>query len=424
MDSRLPGLYKQDLDQRLSSVAERADLSEDAVRALEGKSFDAEDADTVSENVIGTIEFPLGIATNFRIDGQDRFVPMAIEESSVVAAAANAAKWARQTGGFYTSVSGPVMIAQIQTVDVADSHAAALRIQRRAEELIELANEQDPILVEHGGGCEDIQTRVVDTPRGEMVITHLVVDVRDAMGGNAVNTMAEALAPEIESVTGGDVLLRILSNLADRRLARASCSIPPAELESDEIDLSGTEIRDRIVDAWAFAESDPYRAATHNKGIMNGIDAVATATYNDWRAIEAGAHAYAAADGYGPLTNYAVDGEGNLACTIELPIQAGTVGGATQLQPVAKAAMELLDVDSADEFAGVLAAVGLAQNLGGLRALVSEGIQSGHMNLHAKNIAVQAGSPPDLVDEIAARMVATDEIRQDRAEELVEELGE
>jgi hydroxymethylglutaryl-CoA reductase len=424
MDSRIPGLYKQDIDERLSSVADRAGLSEDAVRAIEGESFDAADADVVSENVVGTIEFPLSVATNFRIDGEDVFVPMAVEESSVVAAAANAAKWARPNGGFFTSVSGPIMIAQVQAVDVADPHAAALRIQRREDELIELANEQDPVLVEHGGGCEEIHTRVLDTPRGEMVVTHLLVDVRDAMGGNAVNTMAEALAPEIEEITGGEVQLRILSNLADRRLARASCTVPPEELETDEVDLSGTEVRDRIVDAWAFAESDPYRAATHNKGIMNGIDAVATATYNDWRAIEAGAHAYAARDGYGSLTNYEVDADGNLACTIELPIQAGTVGGATQLQPVAKAAMELLDVDSADEFAGVLASAGLAQNLPGLRALVSEGIQTGHMNLHAKNIAVQAGAPPELVDDIAARMVAEDAIRQDRAEALIEELSE
>jgi len=424
MDSRIPGLYKQNIDERLSSVAERAGLSEDAVRALKGEAFDAAEADVVSENVVGTIEFPLSVATNFRIDGEDVLVPMAVEESSVVAAASNGAKWARPTGGFATSTSGPIMIAQIQAVDVADAHAAALRIQRREDDLIELANEQDPVLVEHGGGCEEIRARVLDTPRGEMVVTHLLVDVRDAMGGNAVNTMAEALAPEIESITGGEVHLRILSNLADRRLARASCAVPPEELETDEVDLTGTEVRDRIVDAWAFAASDPYRAATHNKGIMNGIDAVVTATYNDWRAIEAGAHAYAARGGYGPLTTYAVDEGGNLSCTIELPIQAGTVGGATQLQPVAQAAMELLDVGSAEEFAGVLAAVGLAQNLAGLRALVSEGIQTGHMNLHAKNIAVQAGAPPELVDDIAARMVSEDAIRQDRAEELIAELSE
>jgi len=256
-----------------------------------------------------------------------------------------------------------------------------------------------------------------------MVVTHLVVDVRDAMGGNAVNTMAEALAPEIEELTGGEVQLRILSNLADRRLARASCRIPPEELETDETDLSGEAVRDRIVDAWAFADADPYRAATHNKGIMNGVDAVATATFNDWRAIEAGAHAYAAEGGYGPLTNYEVDDDGYLACSIEIPMQVGTIGGATALHDGAGAAMELLDVESAEELAGVVAAVGLAQNYAGLRALVSEGIQTGHMRLHAKNLAVQAGAPEQLVDEIADRMVVEDAIRQDRAEELLDELA-
>ena len=424
MDSRISGFYKQESGERLATIAERADLSADAREALAGEAFDREDADLVSENVVGTIEFPLSVATNFLVDGEDKLVPMAVEETSVVAAASNAARWARTEGGFETDVSGPLMIAQVQAVDVADPHAAKVRINRREDDLIELANEQDPVLVEHGGGCREIQPRVIDTPRGEMVVTHLVVDVRDAMGGNAVNTMAEALAPEIEEITGGEVELRILSNLADRRLARATCTIPPEELPSGEDDLTGEEVRDRIVDAWAFAEGDPYRAATHNKGIMNGIDAVVTATYNDWRAIEAGAHAYAARDGYGALTNYAVTEDGDLACSIELPIQIGTVGGATQLQPVAKAAMEILDVDSADDLAGVLAAVGLAQNLAALRALVSEGIQSGHMSLHAKNIAVQAGAPADLVDDIAARMVAEDAIRQDRAEELIEELAE
>jgi hydroxymethylglutaryl-CoA reductase len=424
MDSRISGFYKQDIDERRDAIAERTDLSEDAQAALEGEAFDEADADLVSENVVGTIKYPLSVATNFLVDGEDKLVPMAIEETSVVAAASNAAKWARPEGGFETDVSGPLMIAQIQAVDVADPHAAAVRINRHEEELIELANEQDPVLVEHGGGCREIHPRVIDTPRGEMVVTHLIVDVRDAMGGNAVNTMAEALAPEIQEITGGEVELRILSNLADRRLARATCTIPPEQLPSGEDDLTGEEVRDRIVDAWAFAEGDPYRAATHNKGIMNGIDAIVTATYNDWRAIEAGAHTYAALDGYGSLSSYAVTDDGNLACSIELPIQIGTVGGATQLQPVAQAAMEILDVDTADELAGVLAAVGLAQNVAALRALVSEGIQSGHMSLHAKNIAVQAGAPADIVDEVAARMVAEDAVRQDRAEELIAELSD
>lgn len=422
MDSRISGLYKLDPEDRLSKIAEATELSEEVQSKVATQGIDAAEADAISENVIGTIEYPLGIATNFVIDGQDKLIPMGIEETSVVAAASNAAKMARPTGGFCTQTSGPYMISQIQATEVDTPRAAKIEILDAKESLIELANEQDPVLVDHGGGCEDIEVQLIETPRGEMVITRLIVNVQDAMGGNAVNTMAEALAPEIEQLTRGNVSLRILSNLADRRLARASCIIDPSELETEDTDLSGEDIRDRIIDAWAFAVGDPYRAATHNKGIMNGIDAVATATYNDWRAIEAGAHAYAAVDGYGPLTTYEGDSDGNLVCSIELPMQVGTIGGATQLQPVAEAALEILDVDSANDLAGVFAAVGLAQNLGGLRALVSEGIQSGHMSLHAKNIAIQANAPEHLVDEIAARMVAEEAIRQDRAEELIDEL--
>jgi hydroxymethylglutaryl-CoA reductase len=424
MDSRIPGFYKQDIDERRHTVADRAGLSDEAVAAVEGRGLDPVRADTISENVIGTLEYPLSIATNFRVDGEDRLIPMAVEETSVVAAASYGARMARERGGFTTQVTGPHMIAQIQAVDVADPFAAKQRVLDAQADLVALANEQDPVLVEHGGGCEDVQVRVLDTDRGPMVVTHLVVNVQDAMGGNAVNSMAETLAPEIESLTGGTVELRILSNLADRRIARARCTVPPELLTDDDAELGGTAVRDRIADAGAFAEADPYRAATHNKGIMNGIDAVTTATFNDWRAIEAGAHAYAALDGYTSLSNYEVDADGNLACSIELPIQIGTVGGATQLQPVAGAAMDILDVDSADEFAGILAAVGLAQNLAGLRALVSEGIQHGHMSLHAKNIAIQAGAPSHLVDDVAERMVEEDAIREDRAVELVDELAE
>ncbi|MFW5896194.1 MAG: hydroxymethylglutaryl-CoA reductase, degradative [archaeon] len=422
MDSRISGFYRQSVEQRRETIADLADLSEEAIEAIGGRGLDDVRADTISENVIGTLEYPLSVATNFRIDGEDRLIPMAVEETSVVAAASYAALMARDTGGFTTDVSGPLMIAQIQAVDVADPHAAKLRILKEKERLMELADEQDPVLVKFGGGCEDVEVRVVDTPRGEMVVTHLIVNVQDAMGGNAVNSMAEALAPEIEDITGGEVELRILSNLADRRLARATCTIAPGNLEDSDSDLSGEEVRDRIVDAWAFAEADPYRAATHNKGIMNGIDAVTTATFNDWRAIEAGAHTYAAMGGYGSLSKYEVNEAGHLSCSIELPIQVGTVGGATQLQPAAQGAMEILDVDSADEMAGVLAAVGLAQNLAALRALVSEGIQRGHMSLHAKNIAIQAGAEGDQVDRIAEIMVEEDAIRQDRADELLEEL--
>lgn len=422
MESRIKGFYKSSPADRLQTIAERANLSDEAQSALKEVGLTIGSADSVSENVIGTIEYPLSVSTNFVIDGEDKLIPMAVEETSVVAAASYGALMARDTGGFETNVSGAIMVSQIQALDVADPHAAKVRILNAKDGLVELANEQDPVLVEHGGGCEDIEVRVIDTPEGQMVITQLIVDVRDAMGGNAVNTMAEALAPEIEQLTGGNVSLRILSNLADRRLARAHCRLHPDALVSDDAELSGIEVRDRIVDAWAFAAGDPYRAATHNKGIMNGVDAVATATFNDWRAIEAGAHAYASQGGYGPLTHYEVDEEGYLSCSIELPMQVGTIGGATKLHPTAQASMELLDVDSADELAGVMAAVGLAQNYAGLRALVSEGIQAGHMSLHAKNIAIQAGVPEDLVDEVAAQMVAEEEVRQDRAEALAEKL--
>ncbi|WP_276256446.1 hydroxymethylglutaryl-CoA reductase, degradative [Halomontanus rarus] len=418
MDSRVPGFYELSPADRLEAILERCDCDSDARDALETTS-QLDVADQLSENVISTIAYPLSIATNFRIDGVDRFVPMATEESSVVAASAHGAKLARHHGGFYTSVDGPFMIGQIQVTDLADPRAARARILEHASEIRAEANDQG-VLVSHGGGCEEVTARVLDTPRGEMVVVHLVVNTQDAMGANAVNTMAEGVAPLVEELTGGEVILRILSNLADRRLARARCTIPTEALDRDDTERSGAEVRDRIVDAWAFAAADPYRAATHNKGVLNGMDSLALATMNDWRAIEAGAHAYAARDGYGPLTTYEVDADGNLSCSIEVPVQTGVVGGATRAHPTAHAAMELLDVDTADELAGVFASVGLAENVASMRALADEGIQTGHMKLHAKNVAAEAGAPEDLVAEIAARMVAEDDVRASRARELVE----
>jgi hydroxymethylglutaryl-CoA reductase len=417
MDSRIPGFYEQSPEDRRATVTERAALDDDAVAALDG---DVALADRLSENVVGTVDLPVSVATNFTVDGEDVLVPMATEESSVVAAASFGAKMARETGGFTTSTSGPYMLAQVQVVDVADPRAAKTRLLDRAGDLQAVANDQG-VLVSHGGGCEDVEVRVVDTPRAEMVVVHLVVNTADAMGANAVNTMAEAVAPHVESIAGGDVSLRILSNLADRRLARAHCRIPPTTLERDDSDRSGETVRDRIVDAWAFAAGDPYRAATHNKGVMNAVDALAVATLNDWRAIEAGAHAYAAQGGYGPLTAFEVADDGSLACSIELPMQLGTVGGAAGVHPTASAAMDVLDVDSSEAFAGVAAALGLAENLASLRALVTEGIQTGHMKLHAKNVAAEAGAPEDLVEEIAAQMVAEEDVRQGRARELLEQ---
>lgn len=419
MDSRIPGFYELSPDQRLAAVEERCDLSAEEREALAGGPREV--ADRLSENVVGTVSLPLSVATNFAVDGEDYLVPMATEESSVVAAAAHGARMARETGGFETSVAGPEMIGQVGVRDVADPRAAVARVRERREEIRATANDQG-VLVSHGGGCEAVEARVVDTPRGEMVVVHLVVDVRDAMGANAVNAMAEAVAPVVEDATGGEAVLRILSNLADRRVARARCTVPPSALAREDGDRTGEEVRDRIVDAWAMAAGDPYRAATHNKGVCNGMDALAAATLNDWRAVEAGAHAFAARGGYGPLSAYEVDGDGNLACSIEVPVQVGTVGGATRAHPTARAAMSVLGVESADEFAGLFAAVGLAENLASMRALADEGIQAGHMKLHARNVASEAGAPEDLVDEVAARMVAEDDVRAGRARELVEDL--
>lgn len=420
MNSRIPGFYERSPTDRLEIVRERCDLSTEAEEDLGG---DVETVDRLSENVVGSIAYPLSVATNFTIDGEDVLIPMTVEESSVVAAASHGAKLARETGGFTTTVTEPRMIGQIQVIGIADPRAAKARVLEREASIRELANDQG-VLVDHGGGCEGVEVRVLETPRGEMLRVHLLVDVRDAMGANAVNTMVEAVAPEIEAVTGGEVSLRVLSNLADRRLARARCRIDPAAFEREDASLAGTEVRDRIADAWAFAAADPYRTATHNKGIMNGVDAVAAATLSDWRALEAGAHAYAArGEGYGPLTSFEVDDEGFLAGTIELPIQVGTVGGATRSHPTSRAAMEILDVESATEFAGVLAAVGLAQNVASLRALVAEGIQSGHMKLHAENVAAEAGATGGRIQEIAARMVAEDDVRHGRARELIDELS-
>ncbi len=422
MDSRIPDFYEETPQRRREIITSRCLLSEEDSDALrEGPN--SELMDSLSENVIGSISLPLSVATNFVIDGEDVLVPMAVEESSVVAAASYGAKLTRDTGGFSTSVSGPYMLGQIQIRDISDPFSAKMRVLERADEIRSMANDQG-VLVSHGGGCEDVTARVVDTPRGPMVVVHLLVNVQDAMGANAVNTMAEAVAPLVEEETSGEAVLRVLSNLADHRVARVQCTITPEMLEREQSSLSGEEVRDRIVDAWAFAAGDPYRAATHNKGILNGMDALAVATMNDWRAIEAGAHAFAANDGYGPLSTYEIDTEGNLSCSIEVPVQVGTVGGATRAHPTASAAMKILDVESSDELVAIFGAVGLAENIASMRALADEGIQTGHMKLHAKNIARETDAPDELIEEIAARMVAEDDIRAGRARELAEELSQ
>jgi hydroxymethylglutaryl-CoA reductase len=375
-------------------------------------------ADKMVENVIGMFQVPLGIAMNFVIDGREVLIPMATEEPSVIAAASNGARMAREAGGFSTSCTGPVMRAIIQATGIADPFGAKQAILLHKDELTEMANGKDPMLIKYGGGVKDIEVHVIESRLGPMVVTHLIVDCRDAMGANAVNTMAEALAPQIERITGGRVYLRIISNLADKRLARAR-AVFRAE------DIGGPEVVEGIIQAAALAEVDPYRAATHNKGIMNGVTAVVLATGNDTRAVEAGAHAYASIKGrYQSLTRYERNKDGDLVATIELPVAVGLVGGATRVHPVAKSAVKILGVKTADDLSRIIAAVGLCQNFAALRALASEGIQRGHMSLHAKNVAAQAGAKCDLIEIIAARMAAERRINVDRAAELMKELEE
>jgi len=412
--SLVSGFYKLSLKERLQFVKEFADLTDEETDLLQKTgSLPLDLADRMIENVIGAISVPLGVAVNFLVNKRDCLVPMAIEEPSVVAAASYAAKMAREGGGFRTSSTPPIMIGQIQAVGIKDPYAARMRVIRSKDEILKKANDQDPVLVSVGGGAKDLQAKVIQTTQGPMLITELHVDCRDAMGANAVNTMAEAVAPIIERITGGRVHLRIISNLATKRLARAWCVVPKNA-------VGGEEIVESIVDAYAFAAADPYRAATHNKGILNGIIAVIIATCNDHRAIEAGAHAYAARNGrYTTLSRWERNENGDLVGSIELPMAVGLIGGAVRTHPIAKIAVKILGVKTANEFAEVLAAVGLAQNLGALRALAHEGIQRGHMSLHARNIAVAAGATDRLIDLVAERMVEERKIRMDRAKELI-----
>ena len=413
--SVVSGFYKLSPKERLTFVKEFAGLSDEECALLRNTgSLPLDLANRMIENVVGAMPVPLGIGVNFQINKRDYLIPMAIDEPSVVAAASYAAKMARQGEGFYTSSTPPIMIGQIQAVDIKDPYAARMQVIQAKEEILKKANDQDPMLVSVGGGAKDLDAKVIHTTEGPMLITELHVDCRDAMGANAVNTMAEAVAPIIERVTDGRVYLRIISNLATKRLARAWCIVPKEA-------IGGEDIVDGIVNAYAFATSDPYRAATHNKGILNGIIAVIIATCNDHRAIEAGAHAYAVRNGYyTTLSTWEKKENGDLVGSIELPMAVGLIGGAVRTHPIAKIALKILGVKTANEFAEVLAAVGLAQNLGALRALAHEGIQRGHMSLHARNIAVAAGATGELIDLVAEKMVEERKIRMDRAKDLIE----
>lgn len=413
--SKVSGFYKLPVKDRVKFVKDFADLSKEE-EELFSSHLDMETADRMIENVLGTFEIPLGIAVNFQINGKDYIVPMAIEESSVVAAASNAAKIARVKGGFTTEFSNPLMIGQIQLLKVEDVAGAAQGILNHKKELLELANAQDKILVKLGGGAKDLEVRILDSPLGKMIVTHLIVDVRDAMGANAVNTMCEALAPMLEELTGGKVRLKILSNLADKRIVKAKAVF-------DKEKIGGEKVVDAFIESYTLASIDPYRAATHNKGIMNGIDALIIATGNDFRAIEAGAHAYAARNGqYTSLSRYYKDKDGNLVGELELPMAVGIVGGAANIHPKARLCRKILGITTAQELAEVIVSLGLAQNFAAVFALSTVGIQKGHMSLHAKNIAVMAGAKGDQIDKVTKQLVKEGNVKLDRAKEIIEKI--
>ena len=423
-NSRLGGFYQLNPFERLQVVKSFDGLNDEDLRQLHGGNgaLTVERADKMIENVVGTFNLPLGVATNFQINGRDVLIPMVVEEPSIVAGASYAAKLVRAGGGFQTNSTAPVMIGQIQLVNIADPGRARFDILARKDEILALANRQSSSLLALGGGAQDIEVHCFEnSPMGPMLVVHLLIDCRDAMGANAINTMAEAVAPLVEQISGGRAYLRILSNLSDRRLSRARAVVPPSALARDGI--AGGEVIEGILWAYSFAAVDPYRAATHNKGILNGIDPVLIATGNDWRAVEAGAHAYAARGGqYTSLSVWERDAQGNLVGTIEMPLAVGIVGGATKVHPAAQAALKLLHVAHANELAEICVCAGLASNLAAMRALATEGIQRGHMGLHARQIAMAAGAHGGEIDEITRRMVEEKLIKPARAETLLLEL--
>lgn len=413
--SVVSGFYKLPIEKRREFVTQFANLNEDDVKSF-SSSLDLATADRMIENVLGTFELPLGLAVNFLINNKEYILPMVTEESSVVAAASNAAKIARVKGGFSTILSKPLMIGQLQLLHIEDVTSAAQGILQHKTQLLAVANAQDKVLVDFGGGAKDIEVRILQSPLGPMIVTHLIVDVRDAMGANAVNTMCEALAPVLEEITGGKVRLKILSNLADKRIAKATATF-------DKEKMGGEHVVDAFLESYLLASVDPYRAATHNKGIMNGIDALIIATGNDFRAIEAGAHAYAARDGhYTSLTRYHKNNNGDLVGEIELPLAVGVVGGAANIHPKARLCRKILGIKTAQELAEIVASLGLAQNFAALLALSTVGIQKGHMSLHAKNIAVMAGAQGEEIEVLAERLVTDGKVKLDYAKDQLEKL--
>jgi hydroxymethylglutaryl-CoA reductase len=424
-NSRISGFYNLTLEERRAKLLESAPLSPEDLLPFTTGGLSADTADHMIENVIGMYSLPVGIGLNFMINGRDVLIPFVVEEPSIVAGVSFMAKLTRAGGGFTATTTESLMIGQMQLINVVNMDEARLKLYEHKAELLANADRAESTLKKMGGGARDLEVRLIeDSPIGPFLVVHLIYDVKDAMGANAVNTACERLAPQIEAITGGKVHLRILSNLSDRRMARARCTVPVNELTVGFETFKGETVRDGIIAAYAFAASDPYRAATHNKGIMNGVDAVVLATGNDWRAIEAGAHAYAARSGrYTSLTTWGKDANGNLVGTIEIPMAVGIVGGATKVHPAAQAAVKLMGITSAAELAKIIACVGLAQNMAALRALATEGIQRGHMSLHARQIALAAGASGDQIEKVAAQMVAEKAIRVTRAEEILKEIS-
>ena len=417
IDSEISGFYKLKIEERQSLIAEIFELTQNEIQLLQNFGyFSPSQLDTLIENVIGSYQLPLGIACNFKINNKDYLIPMVIEEPSVVAAASNAARMARKLGGFHSEKIKSVMISQIQVVNLKNTISAKEKLLMHKEELIKIANDQDPFLNKLGGGAFDIEIRELSTRKGSMLIIHLLVDVMDAMGANVVNTMAEAITPRVEEIVDGKIYLRIVSNLATHRVAKCKATF-------DKELLGGEEVVEGILNAYEFAVADPYRATTHNKGIMNGISALTLATGNDTRAIEAGAHAFASLEGgYSPLTSFDVDANGNLVGEIKIPLALGIIGGMTKIHPIAHLSLKILNLESAEELSQVAAALGLAQNVAALRALASEGIQKGHMALHSRNIAKLAGVPENLIEKVARILVKDNKIRVDYAKDVLQKI--
>ncbi|MFB4474315.1 hydroxymethylglutaryl-CoA reductase, degradative [Oceanobacillus caeni] len=418
MSTRIPGFYNLLPEERLSQIAKATNLTDKELEIIKGnKGFSVKEADRMIENVIGYMPIPLGIAVNFKINNKDVFIPMATEEPSVVAAASNAAKYAYDSGGFTTSYSGAIMRGQIQITEVKDPYGALAKVYENKREILQLCNKQDPTLVSLGGGAKNLEVHVIDGPTKKMVVVHLFVDTKDAMGANAVNTMAEAVAPLLEKITNGKVVLRILSNLADQRIVRARATFQDPFNDNKEA-------MNKFMDAYELAMIDPYRAATHNKGIMNGISSVVLASGNDTRAVEAGAHAYASRLGtYRSLTHWEKGENHSIIGTIELPLAVGLIGGATTSHPVAKLATKIMQVETAEELASNIASVGLAQNFAALRVLASEGIQQGHMRLHARNLALMAGAKDNQIDKVIELAAKQGKFKFDDIKKIVKALS-